>query len=58
MDLKDGNNFMASFYNIKGYDLTAFFHCVTFSEKQGLPGGNESQHCYRFDVVCMIFSQK
>ena len=35
MDLKDGNNFMASFYNIKGYGLTAFFHCVTFSEKQG-----------------------
>ena len=49
---------MASFYNIKGYDLTAFFHCVTFSEKQGLPGGNESQHRYRFDVICMIFSHK
>ena len=42
MDLKDGNNFMASFYNIKGYDLTAFFHCLTSSEKHGLPVGNES----------------
>ena len=51
MDLKDGNNFMASFYNIKGYDRTAFFHCVTFSEKQGLPGGNKSQHCYCFEFV-------
>ena len=46
MDLKDGKNFMASFYNIKGYGLTAFFHCVTFSEKQRLPVGNESQHSF------------
>ena len=47
MDIEDGNNFMASFYNIKAllYYRRLMIHkfdCVTFLEKQGLSRGNES----------------
>lgn len=53
MDIEDGNNFMASFYNIKAllYYRRLMIHkfdCVTFLEKQGLSRGNESALLFFF----------
>ena len=60
MDFKNGNNFMASFYNIKGYDLTAFFHCVTSSENMDFPWemSHSTAIVLRLYGSRMIFSHK